>query len=337
MGVNLTALVPKQEISFEELQQKKVAVDASQMLYQFLSSIRQPDGTPLMDNAGNVTSHLVGLSTRIPNLIARGLKLCFVFDGTPPKLKQQELAARNRRKAEAREKLATAKEQGDEEAILRYTKQSVSVRGKVMEESREFLTALGIPVILAPSEAEAQAAFLAKQKLVQYVASTDYDALLYQAPLMLRNLTLSSRRKLPSGATITITPEVISLADTLHSLGITQQQLLHLAILVGTDFNPQGVKGIGPKTALKLVKQFPKAKELFSQVKADFDWKEIAATFNHMPVQKEVKLQWSQPDTKKIQRILLEHDFNEERVSAMVEKLENHVQHQSQSALQEWF
>src|SRR3989338_5499135 len=132
MGVNLTSLVPKQEISFEELSNKKIAVDASQMLYQFLSSIRQPDGTPLSDSQGRTTSHLVGLSTRIPNLMSRGLKLCFVFDGIPPKLKQQEIINRQERKQAAREKLAIAREQDDEESINKYSKQSISVYKEII-------------------------------------------------------------------------------------------------------------------------------------------------------------------------------------------------------------
>jgi len=334
MGVNLTSLVPKQEISFEELSNKKIAVDASQMLYQFLSSIRQPDGTPLSDSQGRTTSHLVGLSTRIPNLMSRGLKLCFVFDGAPPILKQQEIESRRARKEEAREKLAAAREEEDYESIQKYAKQSISVYKELIEESKKLIQALGLPVIQAPSEAEAQAAFLAKQKLVQYVASTDYDALLYGCPYMLRNLTLSSRRKLPSGATITVSPEIISLAATLHTLEITHEQLLSLAILIGTDFNPAGIKGIGPKTALKLVKQYPQPKELFSHVQAEFDWKKIVATFKHMPVKK-AQLKWSHPDTAAIQNILLEHDFNPERVATLIAKLES--RQQSQADLQKWF
>ncbi len=338
MGVQLTALVPKHETSFEELRNKKIAVDASQMLYQFLSSIRQPDGSPLSDNKNRITSHLVGLSTRIPNLMQKGLKLCFVFDGTPPKLKQGEIELRRARKEEAREKLAIAKEEEDYELINKYSKQSISVYKEMMEEAKQLLSALGLPVIQSPSEAEAQAAYLAEKKLVDYVASTDYDSLLYGAPFMVRNLTLASRRKLPSGQYITITPEIISLAETLEALGITRNQLIILAILVGTDFNPSGIKGIGPKTALKLVKE-SKPEKIFSQYKnqIDFDWKEVFNTFKKMPVEKNIKLKWQQPDYERIQNILEEHDFSQERINKLIENLQQENKKQSQADLGKWF
>src|SRR3989344_5584623 len=137
MGVNLSSLVPKHEITFEELNNKKIAVDASQMLYQFLSSIRQQDGTPLMDSQSRVTSHLVGLSSRIPNLMMKGLKLCFVFDGKPPKQKKEELELRYKRKTEAKARLEQAKEKEDYEAIMRYTKQSVRVYQEMIDESKQ--------------------------------------------------------------------------------------------------------------------------------------------------------------------------------------------------------
>src|SRR3989338_8701707 len=303
MGVQFTDLVPKHQIDFEELKNKKIAVDASQMLYQFLSSIRQPDGTPLSDNKGRTTSHLLGLSTRIPNLMARNLQLCFVFDGIPPKLKHGEIEARRARKEEAREKLATAREEEDYELISKYSKQSISVYKEMTEEAKKLIAAFGLPVIQAPSEAEAQAAYLAEKKFVDFVASSDYDSLLYGAPFMVRNLTLASRRKLPSGQYITITPEIISLTETLETLGIKRDQLIYLAILVGTDFNPAGIKGIGPKTALKLVKEHKQPEKILAQ-HPDLDWKEIFNLFKKIPVEKSIKLKWRQPDTEKIRKIL---------------------------------
>ena len=338
MGVQLTNLVPKKEITFDELKNKKIAIDASQMLYQFLSSIRQKDGTPLMDMEGRTTSHLVGLSSRIPNLMNKGLKLCFVFDGKPPKQKKEELELRYKRKTEAKARLEQAKEEGDEDSIKKYTQQSISVYKEMADESKEFIKALGLPVIQAPSEAEAQAAFMAEKKDMDYVASSDYDALLYGAPKMLRNLTLASRRKLPSGTYISITPEVISLSDTLNSLGITRDQLIVLSILVGTDFNPSGVKGIGPKTALRLVKEHKDFDEIFKEVKADFNWKKVYAIFKSMPIMKEYQLKWTSPDQDKIRKILVDnHDFNEERVDSIISKLLKTEKTKNQSDLKKWF
>ena len=140
------------------------------------------------------------------------------------------------------------------------------------------LKAMGIPVIQAPSEADAQMAFMCEKKDVDYVASSDVDCLLYGAPRLLTNLTLSQKRRLPSGATVKITPEVIGLADVLNHLGIDRDKLIALAILVGTDYN-KGIKGVGPKTALKLVKQEKNFDKLFKDVNADFNWKKILRYF----------------------------------------------------------
>ena len=139
MGLNISQIIPKREISLEELKNKKLAVDASQVLYQFLSSIRQPDGTPLMDSNENITSHLMGISTRIPSLIERNIRLAFVFDGKPPLLKIQEQEQREHRKQLAEKKLDEAKEEGDEELMLKYSKQSIRLNFRMIEESKELL------------------------------------------------------------------------------------------------------------------------------------------------------------------------------------------------------
>ncbi|MCD4666803.1 hypothetical protein K8R47_03265 [archaeon] len=161
MGLNISNIIPKKEISWEELKNKKIAVDTSQVLYQFLSSIRQPDGTPLIDSNNNVTSHLMGISTRIPNLIEKGIKPIFVFDGKPPILKLHEKESREHRKQLAEKKLEEAKEEGDEELMLRYSKQTIRLTLDMSKEARELIDAFGLPTIQAPSEAEAQCSFMA--------------------------------------------------------------------------------------------------------------------------------------------------------------------------------
>src|SRR3989338_5253238 len=196
MGLNISQIIPKREISLEELKNKKLAVDASQVLYQFLSSIRQPDGTPLMDSNENITSHLMGISTRIPSLIERNIRLAFVFDGKPPLLKIQEQEQREHRKQLAEKKLDEAKEEGDEELMLKYSKQSIRLNFRMIEESKELLKAFGLPVIQAPSEAEAQCSFMAEKGDVYGVVSTDYDSLLYSAPRLIKNITASPKRKI---------------------------------------------------------------------------------------------------------------------------------------------
>lgn len=316
MGVKLTDLVPKKEISFEDLKDKVIAVDASNCLFQFLSSIRQPDGTPLMDSKGKITSHLQGLFSRTMNLVNQGIKICYVFDGKAPLLKIKTQEERGYRKQIAEEKFREAKELEDVAMMAKYAKQTSRLTKEMVEESKELISALGLPVIQAPSEAEAQAAFMCEQKDVWAVGSSDYDTLIFGAPRLVGNLTLSQRKKLPSGAVIKINPELIELKKVLDSLNISQDQLLVLAILVGTDYNPGGIKGIGPKNALRLVKEYKNFDKLFESVNADFNWKEIYATFKSMPIMKNYKMKWEDVNEDKVKEILVErHEFSEERIT----------------------
>jgi flap endonuclease-1 len=320
MGLNISQIIPKREISLDDLKNKRLAVDASQMLYQFLSSIRQPDGTPLMDSKNNITSHLMGISTRIPNLIERNLRLAFIFDGKPPLLKIHEQEQREHRKQLAEEKLEKAREEGDEESMLKYSKQSTRLSFKMSDEAKELVKAFGLPVVQAPSEAEAQCSFMAEKGDVYGVASSDFDSLLYSAPRLIKNLTISQRRKVRN-TYVKINPEMIELKDVLDTLQINKDQLIILAIMIGTDYDP-GIKGIGPKTALKLVKQNKNFDKLFKELKPDFDWKKIYAVFKSMPVMKNYQLKWSEPDSEKIKEILVDrHEFSEERIDRMLERL----------------
>ena len=320
MGIKLSELVPKRSLDFADLTHKKIAVDSSNMLYQFLSSIRQADGTPLMDSRGNITSHLMGILTRVTNLMQRDIKLAFVFDGKPPALKFRTQQDRNSIKESAEEKRRQAEEDNDVSEQLKFAKQTTRLTMEMCEESKELLLALGLPVIQAKSEAEAQAAFLCKRGSVWAVASSDFDNLVYGAPRMIQSLTLSDKRRTPSGY-VMITPSIIYLQDLLKELDLTQEQLLTLAILVGTDYNPGGVKGIGPKKALKLVKENATPEEVFKKIPIEFDWKEIRDTFRNMPVE-DVDLEWKPINEKKVYKILVDdYNFNAERVQKVLEKL----------------
>lgn len=337
MGLKISELVPKKEITWEDLANKKIAVDASQMIYQFASSIRQRDGTPLMDSQSNVTSHLVGIFSRVSNLINKNIKLCFVFDGKPPVLKIKEQEERALRKRIAAEKLEKAKEEEDYEAVQKYSKQTVRLTRDMVNESKELLKYMGLPIIQAPSEAEAQASFMCKKGDVWAVASSDYDCLVYGTQRLIMNLTLSTRKKLPSGAYVSVHPELVDLSDVLNHLGIDQDQLLAVAILSGTDFNVGGVKGVGPKTALNLVKEFKSFDRIFKEVKADFNWKQVYAVFKSMPVMPNYQLKWTDPDEEKIKKLLLDkHDFSPERVENTLEKLKKLKEDKKQKGLSDF-
>ncbi len=164
MGVQITELLVKKEINLNELANKVIAVDSHLFLYQFLTTIRQRDGSLLIDSKGRVTSHLAGLFTRSTKLIEAGLKLVYVFDGEPPKLKHEERERRKKVKIEAQKKYEEAKKKEDLEEMRKYAARTTRLTPEMIEEAKKLIKALGIPVVEAPSEGEAQAAYMVKKK-----------------------------------------------------------------------------------------------------------------------------------------------------------------------------
>lgn len=334
MGVKISDIITRKPLEWEQLNGKTLAIDSSNMLFQFLSSIRQPDGTPLQDSKGRVTSHIVGLASRIPNLIEKGIKPIFVFDGISPKLKKKEQERRRAVKEIAEEKFEEAEEAGNKELMLKYAKMSTRMTSEMVRESKELLSAMGLPVIQAPSEAEAQCSLICKKKEAWAVASQDYDCLLYGAPRVIQSLTLSQKRRLSSGKTVTVTPELIELKDVLSELKLTQDQLIVLGILVGTDFNVGGIKGIGQKKALGLVQSGKKFGTIFETLNPEFDWEEIFDLFKNMPVTEEYSVEFKAADLNSVKSILEDFEFSSERINSTLEKLKPKVK--AQKSLDAW-
>ncbi len=268
MGVVLTPIVAPRPLSPAELHGKTLAVDAHGELYQFLALIRLRDGTPLTDARGRVTSHLSGLFFRTTRLLAEHrLALVFVFDGAPPAAKAIEIARRRDVKVKFERERADALARG--ELDVAYSKATMTSRltRAMADEARELVTLLGLPVVQAPSEGEAQAAVMARSGRVWAAASKDYDTLLFGAPRLLRFLTVSGKEFLPSrGVFRPLVPELIDRNAELARWGITGEGLIDLALLVGTDFNT-GVHGIGPKKALALIKQYGRIEALPSDIR----------------------------------------------------------------------
>ncbi|HRZ85149.1 MAG TPA: flap endonuclease-1 [Candidatus Paceibacterota bacterium] len=322
MGLNIREIVPRKQISFEELKGKVIAVDAFNAIYQFLSSIRQYDGTPLKDSKGRITSHLSGLFNRNMNLMAEGIKLIYVFDGTPSELKGKTIETRIERKSIAREKYEKAKEDEDIESMKKYSQQMTKLTGEMIQESKELLKAMGIMVIEAPEEGEAQASQISKSDAYG-VASQDYDCLLFGAPKLIQNMTLSRKRKTVSGY-VEVFPEIIELETVLNTLQINHDQLICLGILVGTDYNPKGILGIGSKKALQIVQKFKQPTIIFQQFEKtmEFDWQKIFEMFKKPNVHKNIEIKFPKINEKKIKEILIDHDFSEERIDNQLKKLD---------------
>ncbi len=343
MGVNLGNLVPKTAVALENLGGKVIAVDAYNALYQFLAIIRQPDGTPLKDHTGRITSHLSGLFYRTCNLLEMGLKVIYVFDGVPPSLKEIEIKRRVRVKEEALKKYEAALAEGKVEQARTYAQLTSRLKDYMTEDSKRLLDFMGVPCIQAPSEGEAQAAHLTKKGDADFCASQDYDSLLFGAPILLRNVTISGRRKLPRRqAYVEVTPETVDLKRVLKDLEITHEQLVDLGILVGTDFNPDGVKGIGPKTALKLIKEHKNLEGAVSALKDvafPVEPQRIRDIFLRPNVTDNYKIVWKETDIEGTVGFLCgERDFSEDRVRKALQKTSIGIKKaKAKTTLESWF
>jgi flap endonuclease-1 len=341
MGVQLGEIIPKEKIEFERLSGRKIAIDAFNSLYQFLSIIRQPDGTPLMDSKGRVTSHLSGLFYRTGRLVEQGILPAYVFDGKPPKLKGRVAEERRQVRTNAEEKWKESLDRGDLVAAKKHAQASSRLTAEMIEDSKQLLDVMGIPWVQAPCEGEAQAAYMAQKGEVWASASQDYDSLLFGSPQLIRNLTITGRRKLPGkNVYISVEPELIELDKALASLEIDRKQLIDMAILMGTDFN-EGIKGIGPKKALAYIKETVGAKRVYNQlnVEPDVDLEELRELFLKHEKTDDYELNWGKVQKEEISRILVDkHDFSEERIRKTMDVLEEQLsQKTSQSRLDTWF
>lgn len=328
--------MPKKEVELTSLSGKKIAIDAFNACYQFLSIIRDKmTGELLRDSKGRITSHLSGLFYRTSNLIEVGIKPAYVFDGEPPEFKKKVIEERERAKEEARKKWEEALEKG--EKAITYAQATSILTEEMVEECKKLLEYMGVPYVQAKSEGEAQCAYMCKKGVVWASASQDYDSILFGSPRLVRNLSITGKRKLPRKEIyIEIKPEIVELDEVLRSLGINREQLIMIGLLIGTDYN-EGIKGIGPKTALKVVKE----KEL-EEIMKGFEWgaeiEEIYNFFLNPKVTDDFKLEWKFPDREKIIKFMVdEHDFSLERVEKVVEKLEQAFSSGKQTSLAGWF
>ncbi len=339
MGVQISSIIPSKEIELSDLGGKKIAVDALNTLFQFLAIIRdRMTGEPLKDSKGRITSHLSGLFYRTSSLMEVGIKPVFVFDGKPPEFKRATLDEREAAKKVAERKWMEAVEKG--EAAIKYAQAASRMTDEMLDSSKKLLDYMGIPHVQAPSEGEMQCAVMCKKGDVWSSASQDYDSVLDGSPKLVRNISITGRKKLPGKEVyIEVKPELIELKEVLSHLDITHEQLVILGILVGTDYNPNGVKGIGPKTALKMVKEHKTLDKVLENVEwtFDVDAHDIYEFFLKPSVTEDYKLEWKEPDKAKLMRFMVdEHDFSQERMEKVIDKLRENYNKSKQSSLGGW-
>lgn len=340
MGLDLKPLVVREKTKLESFASKVVAIDAYNAIYQFLAIIRGPDGSHLSDSSGRVTSHLSGLFYRNINFLSLGIKPVYVFDGKPPSLKSAEIERRRQIKKDATIKYEKAISVGNLEDARKFAQQTTVMRDTMVKDSKKILSLFGIPYIDAPSEGEATAAHLTKTGQAYVTASQDFDSILFGAKRLVRNFTNSGRRKIPNRNTyIEIEPELIDTEKTLKELGLTKEQLVDVGILIGTDFNPDGFTRIGPKTALKMIKEHSRLENIppIQDQLAEVEYEQIRRIFLKPKIAEVSEIKFEKIDYDGILKYLVdERSFSSDRVQSSLSRLKKSIEKKSQT-LEKWF
>ncbi|KEZ44079.1 Flap endonuclease 1 [Scedosporium apiospermum] len=321
---------------------RKVAIDASMSIYSFLIAVRS-EGQQLMDESGQTTSHLMGMFYRTLRMVDNGIKPLYVFDGAPPKLKSGELAKRFQRKQEAHEGLEEAKETGTSEDVEKFARRTVRVTREHNAECQRLLKLMGIPYIVAPTEAEAQCAVLARAGKVFAAASEDMDTLCFNSPILLRHLTFSEQRKEPI--------QEIHLDKVLEGLDMSRDQFVDFCILLGCDYLDP-IPKVGPTTALKLIREHKTLEKVVEAIQKDpkerfklpEDWpyEDARELFFHPDVRPAsdplCDFKWDKPDIEGlVQFLVTEKGFSEDRVRAGGKRLEKNLKSAQQVRLDGFF
>ncbi|GMM50188.1 multifunctional nuclease [Starmerella bacillaris] len=316
---------------------RKVAIDASMSLYQFLVAVRQQDGAQLSGIDGQETSHLIGMFYRTIKLIEHGVLPVYVFDGKPPDLKRDELDKRLKLREEATEKSEAADTLAD---ANKFSRRTVHATKEHNEEAQKLLRLMGVPVVLAPSEAESSCAALVKGGKVHAAGSEDMDTLTFGAKVLLRKLTAGDQKKNP------ITE--INLEKALEGLELNYEQFVDLCILLGCDYC-EPIRGMGPQTALKLIKEHKSIEKIKEHLETQTGKLKIPDTYPYVEVRKlfvtpdvvacdNVDLKFEEPDLDGlIQFLVTEKGFSEDRVRQNHAKLKKSLNQKPQQRLTDFF
>jgi len=322
---------------------RKVAIDASMAIYQFLVAVRSSgaDGVAgqLTNADGEVTSHLIGTFYRTIRLMDKGIKPVYVFDGAAPTMKGGELEKRRALREKAKEAQKKAEEDGDQEAINKFQKRQVRMTKQHSADCMKLLRLMGIPVVEAPGEAEAQCAELVKHGSVWAMASEDMDSLTFGTDRLLRRLTFPESRKLPVLE--------IHVDKVLSGMDVTMEQFIDICILCGCDYT-DSIKGIGPKKAFAGIKKFGTLEKFVASLDAKkYDSSRLLPTLDEVrtlfktPIVtpgKEIQLEWGNAkEDEMIQFLCHEKGFNEERVRNGLIKLKKAKKKGGQKRIDSFF
>jgi flap endonuclease-1 len=335
MGCNLRDLANAQSFDLKELAGKTIGIDAFLVAFQFITSMRnrgaEGDGGPLTNSKGQPVAHLMGFLERTTTLLELGLKPVYVFDGKHPELKADVITQRRERRAKAEKEWKEALAEGDYERAQKMGQRAANYTPEMQAQTKKLLDLLGVPWVEGEAEGEGQAAVMARRGEIDIVATQDWDALLYGSPILIRNLMSHGSRRMGR----VISAERIILDDLLSEHQISREQLVDLAIMIGTDFHP-GIKGIGPKTGLKLIKEHGDI-ETICQVKGkDVPERlaEIREIFLNHPACDVDSIQQGNVDETELRSFLIdEFEFGEKRFERNMKRLSGRIRSTGQSSL----
>lgn len=347
MGVAFGALIEdslKKKIDFKELNNKTFGIDAYNMLYQFVTTIRGIDGEPLKNENGEITSHYSGLFYRVSNIISNGIKPTFVFDGVSHELKNKTKQDRRDKRQDAKKQYDLAALENNLEDMNKFAKMSATINEKIILESKELLSAMGVSYIDSPGEAEAQISYMTKNGLFDYTVSQDYDCILFGSPNLLKNIGSSGKKKVPfKKIFVDVYPYVIDSESVFNNLEINREKIIWLSMLIGTDFNDK-VESIGPKTALKLVREYNSFEDILKylenkKLSVNFDYKEIQDIFLNPNIDENPKIITSEFNKEKIEKILIDKaNFDEIRINNFLKTvIEKKEENNKQKSISDWF
>jgi len=329
------------EVSFDQMTNRVLAIDASMNLYQFIIAIRDNQGNTLTNEAGDATSHINGFLSRTIKVLEAGAKPVYVFDGKAPELKQRTLDERRESKQQAEAELKEAQEKGDNEKVKKIMGRTVRVTKKHNEDVQTLMRLMGCPVVMAPAEAEAQCAELCKGGKVYAAATEDLDTLTFGSKKLVRNLFVPEAQKKPILE--------VDLALALEQLGVTMDQFIDFCILCGCDYI-DSIKGLGPQTGIKLIIEHKSIEEALPNSEAakkqapSEEWlerlKSVRDCFKHHEVlpASEVDCDLKEPDYEGLKTFLVDtHQFNAERVDKQLARLKAARAKKTQARLDQFF
>ena len=324
------------------------SLDASLSMYQFLISTQQIKTgfsiAELRDSEGNLTGHLLGIFNRTIMLMENGIRPIWVFDGIPPEAKKNVLKKRKEIKENAEKEKNEAKDEGDMEKALKFANQTIKIDKKMIEDAKKLIQLLGIPVIEAPSEAEATCSIMAKDKVCYCACTEDMDTLCFGCPILIRDLSNKDDNVIQ-----------IDLDLVLKGLNLNMDEFIDLCILCGCDYCSR-IEGIGAINAYKLIKEHKNIESVLKYAEKynkdsshkkkmiynleTFNYEVARKLFKEPDVvdTKNIKLEFKKPDFNGLKEFLVkEKNFSESRIDNAIKRLDAAKSKASQSRLDNFF